>query len=123
MNANKDQAISFLTLIVEGRISEAFERYSGPDFLHHNPYFKGDAHSLMVAMEENAKESPNKTMEIHHAVEENNTVVIHSHIKQHHEDLGAAVVHIFRFHDNKIAEVWDTGQAVPQDSPNENGMF
>lgn len=39
------------------------------------------------------------------------------------EDLGAAVVHIFSFHEGKIVEMWDVGQPVPEDSPNENGMF
>jgi predicted SnoaL-like aldol condensation-catalyzing enzyme len=34
-----------------------------------------------------------------------------------------AVVHIVRFDGEKIAEMWDVGQAVPADSPNENGMF
>jgi hypothetical protein len=32
----------------------------GPDFRHHNPYFRGDAESLMAAMEENARKNPDK---------------------------------------------------------------
>jgi predicted SnoaL-like aldol condensation-catalyzing enzyme len=38
-------------------------------------------------------------------------------------DSGIAVVHIFRFQGNNIAELWDIGQAMPENSPNENGMF
>lgn len=34
-----------------------------------------------------------------------------------------AVVHVFRFQGNLIAELWDVGQAVPENSPNEYGMF
>lgn len=37
--------------------------------------------------------------------------------------IGAAVVHIFRFDDDRIVELWDIGQAVPEASVNENGMF
>jgi predicted SnoaL-like aldol condensation-catalyzing enzyme len=32
-------------------------------------------------------------------------------------------VHIFRFRGDKIVELWDLGQEVPESSPNENGMF
>ena len=35
----------------------------------------------------------------------------------------AAVVHFFRFEKGRIAEMWDVGQEIPSDSPNENGMF
>jgi len=42
---------------------------------------------------------------------------------QNARDRGAAVVHIFRFEDDRIVELWDLGQAIPQDSPNRHGMF
>ena len=38
-------------------------------------------------------------------------------------DPGVAVVHVFRFEGDRIAEFWDIGQPVPKDSPNANGMF
>ena len=34
-----------------------------------------------------------------------------------------ALVHIFRFEGHRVAELWDIGQAAPDNSPNENGMF
>jgi len=33
------------------------------------------------------------------------------------------VVHILRFEGDRIVELWDIGQEIPQDSPNEHGMF
>ena len=44
-------------------------------------------------------------------------------MRQNPDDLGWAIIHIFRFQDNQIVEMWDVGQAVPEDSPNENGVF
>jgi predicted SnoaL-like aldol condensation-catalyzing enzyme len=38
-------------------------------------------------------------------------------------DLGVALVHIFRFADGRIVELWDVGQPVPEESPNQYGMF
>ncbi|WP_436376059.1 nuclear transport factor 2 family protein [Cytobacillus sp. BC1816] len=119
----KEKAVSFLQLVASGQVREAYKRYIGPDFTHHNPYFKGDADSLMHAMEENAAQNPNKILEVRLAIQENETVAVHSHVKQNSEDLGGAVVHIFRFQDGQVAELWDVGQPVPEDSPNENGMF
>ncbi|MCK6208438.1 MULTISPECIES: nuclear transport factor 2 family protein [Bacillus] len=120
---NKEKAVLFLQLVAAGNVREAYDKYIGPDFRHHNPYFPGDAESLLIAMEESAAQNPHKTLEVKRAVEENDIVAVHSHVKQNEEDLGGAVVHIFRFHNSMIAELWDVGQAVPEDSPNENGVF
>ena len=46
-----------------------------------------------------------------------------SHLKRADADLEYAVVHIARFADGKIAELWDLGQEIPKDSPNALGMF
>ncbi|CAG9621126.1 nuclear transport factor 2 family protein [Sutcliffiella rhizosphaerae] len=123
MNDMKEIAVAFLQTVASGNIREAYERYVSPDFRHHNPYFRGDAESLMAAMEESSQANPEKRLEIKHTISEENTVAIHSHVKQNPNDLGGAVVHIFLFQDNKIVELWDVGQAIPEESPNENGMF
>lgn len=121
--ALKDQAVSFLQLVALGKVDEAYRKYISPGFCHHNPFFRGDADSLMLAMKENAANNPDKTLEVKHVIEEGEIVAVHSHVKQNPEDLGAAVVHIFRFHDDRIVELWDLGQPVSENCPNENGMF
>ena len=123
MKIHKEQAVNFLQLIVAGEIDKAYEKYVSSDLRHHNPYFKGDAESLKQAMKGNDDTSPNKTLEVKQTIEEGDRVMVYSHIKQSPEDSGAAVVHIFRFQEGKIVEMWDVGQPVPEDSPNENGMF
>lgn len=119
----KEKSISFLQNVAFGNVREAFQKYIGPDFLHHNPFFPGDSKSLMLAMEQNATENATKTLEVKLAIQEKDVVTVYSHIKQSPEDLGAAVVHILRFKDNQIVEMWDIGQPIPEDTPNENGMF
>ncbi|MFF2445511.1 nuclear transport factor 2 family protein [Neobacillus sp. NPDC058068] len=119
----KEKAVSFLQIVASGKVREAYQAYIGPDFRHHNPYFRGDAESLMLAMEENAAMNPHKILEVKLAIQEKDTVAVHSHVKQNPEDLGGAVVHIFRFQNNQIVELWDIGQPIPENSPNENSMF
>ena len=77
----------------------------------------------MAAMEENAARNPDKVLEIQRALEDGDLVVVHSWVRQKPGELGAAVVHLFRFDGARIVELWDVGQPVPESSPNENGMF
>lgn len=120
---HKDAAMEFLRLAASGKIRVAYRTYVGPDFRHHNPFFPGDAKSLMAAMEENAAKNPDKVLEIQHALQDGDLVAVHSRVRQKPTDRGVAVVHIFRFKENLITELWDMGQAVPEESPNEYGMF
>ncbi|WP_019142288.1 nuclear transport factor 2 family protein [Noviherbaspirillum massiliense] len=119
----KDIAITFLRLVASGKVREAYDKYIAPGFRHHNPYFPGDAESLMAAMEESAAKNPGKTFEVQRALQDGSLVVVHSRVRQNPSDRGAAVVHLFRFEGGRIAEMWDVGQALPENSPNEHGMF
>ena len=120
---HKDMAISFLRLVASGKVRDAYDRYIEKHFRHHNAFFRGDRESLLKAMEENADRSPDKLLDVKHVLADGNFVAVHSHIRQHPEDLGGAVIHLFRFENDRIAELWDVGQAVPPESPNEYGMF
>ena len=115
--------MEFLRLVASGNVREAYRNHVGPDFRHHDSFFPGDAQSLMEAMEEDAEKNPNKVLDIQRALQDGDLVAVHSHVRQEPSDLGGAVVHIFRFQEKLIAELWDVGQAVPEKSPNEHGMF
>lgn len=121
--SHKDIAVDFLTLVTEGKIREAYEQYAIPTFFHHNPNFKGDKESLAVAMEENHKLFPHKVYTIKHVLEDGDLVAVHGHVELVSGGKHAVVVHICRFEDDKIAELWDIGEVIPDDSPNENGFF
>ena len=115
--------MSFLQLAASGRAQYAFARHVSPNFRHHNPYFAGDAQSLMTAMDENARQNPDKRLDVLRALEDGDLVAVHSRVQHKANDRGAAVVHVFRFEGDRIAELWDVGQPVPEESPNGNGMF
>jgi predicted SnoaL-like aldol condensation-catalyzing enzyme len=121
--SHKDVALAFLRAAASGEVREAYRKHVAPGFRHHNAFFPGDAESLMRGMEENAAKNPNKVLEVQRAIEDGDLVAVHSRVRQKPDDRGVAVVHIFRFEGGKNAELWDLGQPVPEDSPNENGMF
>lgn len=120
----KEIAHDFLKLASSGQPRKAFELYVASDFIHHNAYYKGDRETLMLAMEESHKETPNKIFEILRSLEEGDLVAVHSRVEQSGENGWTGVVmHIFRFEKDKIVELWDFGQGVPDEMVNENGMF
>ncbi len=121
--SKKETAKLFLKLVSLGFVREAYNQYVDKDFFHHNAFFAGDRESLLIAMEESAVKNSEKNLEIKQAIEEGDRVVIYSHLKFKPGDLGMALVHIFRFQNKRIAELWDLGQSILENSPNKNGMF
>jgi predicted SnoaL-like aldol condensation-catalyzing enzyme len=119
----KDAAVSFLQSVASGRVREAYTKHVGSGFRHHNPYFAGDAEALMTGMEENARQNPDKRLDILRTLQDGDLVAVHSHVRHTKHDRGAALVHLFRFEGDRIVELWDIGQPVPETTPNANGMF
>ncbi len=122
-NSNKQSAQDFLTLVVNGKIDEAYEKYIDMNGKHHNLYFAGDFTTLKEAMEESQKERPDKKFTIKHVVGDGDMVAVHSHLLLKPDTPGMITLHMFRFENDKIVEMWDFGQEIPKDSPNQNGAF
>ena len=115
--------MDFLRKVAAGEIDEAYAQHVSPTFRHHNPHFRSDAESLKTAMRQNAANSPDKILDIQRALQEGDFVAVHSRIRQNAKDSSGAIVHIFRFHQGRIEELWDIGQAEPEEMVNERGMF
>jgi predicted SnoaL-like aldol condensation-catalyzing enzyme len=123
VDANRSVAVEFLAAAAKGRAHEAMDRYASPDFVHHNPYFAGDGRSLASAMDDNARDNPGKSIEALRTIAEGPLVAVHSRVRHGPGEPPVAVVHIFRFENGRIRELWDLSQEVPADSPNEAGLF
>jgi predicted SnoaL-like aldol condensation-catalyzing enzyme len=121
--SKKETAVAFLQLAASGRAREAFATHAGDRFVHHNPYFEGTAEALLTAMDENARQNPEKRLDVLRSLEDGDLVAVHSHVRQKRGDVGAVVVHIFRFTGDRIVELWDLGQEIPAESVNANGML
>lgn len=116
-------ATDFLTMCATGRVREAYDQYVSANFRHHNAWFPGDRESLLLGMEQSAQSEPNKSFTVKQTIESGDRVAVYSHLRREKADMDIAVVHILRFEDGKIVEMWDVGQQVPKDSPNKLGMF
>lgn len=119
----KQAAVDFLQLVVAGNIDEAYQRYVDMRGRHHNPYFPAGFPALKLAMTENQTQFPNKRLVIKHVLGDGDLVAVHSHIIPAPGEAGISAVHIFRFAGDKIVEMWDNGQPLQADSPNQDGAF
>jgi predicted SnoaL-like aldol condensation-catalyzing enzyme len=120
---NKDIATEFQTMIVAGKIDEAYEKYVDMTGAHHNAYFPAGFAALQTAMKENHEQFPNKQLKIQHVLEDGDMVAVHSHIILKPGEPGIIAVHLYHLENGKIAELWDCGQAIPADNPNTSGVF
>jgi predicted SnoaL-like aldol condensation-catalyzing enzyme len=116
-------AREFLDLVARGDVDTAWSRHVGPGFRHHNAWFPADGDALKNAMADNARLNPGKTLTVHRALVDGDQVALLTEIHHAAGDAGHAVVHIFRFVDGRIVEMWDVGQEIPAKPVNVNGMF
>lgn len=119
----KEIAITFLQMAGSGNVRAAYAKYIAPNLKHHNAYYPGDAESLAKGMEESHINLPDKVFEVKYALEDGDMVAVYSRFRLNPEADDMAVCHLFRFEGDLIAEMWDIGQALPEDSPNQNGLF
>jgi uncharacterized protein YndB with AHSA1/START domain/predicted SnoaL-like aldol condensation-catalyzing enzyme len=119
----KHAAARFLQQVASGEVQAAYDSFVAPDFIHHNPYFKGDRQSLLTAMQADNTQSTKKQFQIKQSFAEGQTVIIHAHLQLGPDTPGAVMVYILRFEKAQIVELWDIGQPIEPDSPNQNGMF
>lgn len=122
-NSNKELAVQFLRLISSGKVDEAYDRFVSPTGKHHSPHFAAGFDALKAAMKENYSQFPEKKADIKHVVGDDDMVAVHSHVVLTPGDPGFAIVHLFRFENGKIVELWDFTQHAPADSPNIDGLF
>jgi predicted SnoaL-like aldol condensation-catalyzing enzyme len=50
-------------------------------------------------------------------------IAVYSHLTLTPNEPGMSVVHMFRFKNEKIIEMWDVAQNIPSESVNSDGPF
>ena len=122
--AAKRVVLDFFELAFVNREPEqARDRYLGSTYTQHNPTAPDGAEIFPTLIGGLFAQAPEASFHLKRAIAENDLVVLHYNLKMFPDDLGQAVVDIFRVEDGRIVEHWDVLQPVPADASNDNGMF
>ena len=121
---NKRLVLEFFELaFVKREPAQAAARYLGETYTQHNPTAPDGAAAFSDLIGGLFAQAPDASFHLKRAVAEDDLVVLHYNLKMFPDDLGHAVVDIFRVEDGRIVEHWDVMQTVPPESANDNGMF
>lgn len=123
-DANKKLVVDFYTLAFgEHKPAEAAQKYIGSRYIQHNPRVPNGIAPFADYFEGVFKQNPDASSSIERVLADGDLVAIHSHSRMGDDDLGKAIVDIFRVADGKIVEHWDVMQDVIEPTVSGNTMF
>lgn len=122
---NKANVLAFYELgINRFQPQKAADLYLGDVYLQHNPHVADGAKAFVQAFTELAQSKPQARGTIKRVIAEGDLVVLHVHRQDTPDDVGRAVIDIFRLDDNgKIVEHWDVSQPIPDKTVSGRSMF
>lgn len=116
-----DQFIDLLYRKKEVR--QAFESWVVSDYVQHKATLPDGREAVIGFLEDLLERYPDRIFTIHRVIASDDLVAVHYHSQATPEDLGFAVVDIFRVENCRIVEHWDVVQPVPAQSANDNTIF
>jgi predicted SnoaL-like aldol condensation-catalyzing enzyme len=121
---NKQRAVAFYGEFFNRHDLSAAERYIAPTYIQHNPRVANGRDAFVAAFTSIFARYPQRHSTIHSAIADGDLVALHVHTVTGEDDLGTAIVDIFRFDSaGNIVEHWDVMQPVPATTASGNGMF
>jgi len=125
LKQNKENAIAFYEqMFNENDPRGAIEKYTGAEYIQHNPHVEDGKEGFIKYFEEMAEGYPGKKVHVKKAIAEENLVVLHTFQEWPTEDHNYVTMDIFRFdEEGKIVEHWDVLQTMPDNFAHNNGMF
>ncbi|OYW45859.1 MAG: hypothetical protein B7Z08_01285 [Sphingomonadales bacterium 32-68-7] len=121
--ANLDLVLRMFAEVLNPMDSRAVDRFIAPGYIQHNQAVTPGRDSLKAFLDMIRGQTPDAVHDVKRAFVDGDHVTVHYHVRRWPDDLGWAVIDIFRVEDGMIAEHWDVMQDVVADGPNPLGPF
>ena len=103
--------------------SAAVDRFIAPGYIQHNQMAEPGREGLKRFLDMIRRETPEAVHDVKRAFVDGDHVTVHYHVRRWPDDMGWAVIDIFRLENGLIAEHWDVMQDVVEGGPNPIGPF
>jgi predicted SnoaL-like aldol condensation-catalyzing enzyme len=121
--ANKRTVLAFYDAALNRSNFDEAAAYFGRHYIQHNPMIKDGIEGFRSFLQDLKKQFPGLRCDVKRIFADSDFVIIHVHAKRQPEELGLAIVDIFRLEQGKIVEHWDVRQTITETAANTNGMF
>jgi len=121
--ANLDLVLAMFRDVLEPLSSAQVDEYIAPGYIQHSQLAEPGREGLKAFLDKVGPNRQQATHDIKRIFADGDHVIVHYHVRRWPDDIGFAVMDIFRVADGLIQEHWDVMMDVPQDSPNPNSPF
>ena len=121
--ANLDLVLGLFEHVLGPMDSSAVDRFLSPDYIQHNQGVEPGRDALKVFLDMIREQTPQAVHDVKRAFVDGDHVTVHYHVRRWPDDLGWAVIDIFRVEDGLIVEHWDVMQDIIEGGPNPNSPF
>ena len=121
--ANKRTVLAFYDAALSRSDFDEAAVHFGSQYIQHNPMIKDGIDGFRSFLKDLKTQFPDLCSEIKRIFADGDFVILHAHARRKPDELGLAIVDIFRLDHGKIVEHWDVRQPLTEASANRNGMF
>jgi predicted SnoaL-like aldol condensation-catalyzing enzyme len=121
--ANLQLVLDMFAEVLNPMDSGAVDRFIAEDYIQHNQSVEPGREPLKAFLDTIRESTPEAVHDVKRAFVDGDHVTVHYHVRRWPDDLGWAVIDIFRIEAGKVKEHWDVMQDVVDGGPNPNSPF
>ena len=121
--ANLDLVLRMFAEVLNPMDSGAVDRFISPGYIQHNQGVEPGLDAFKAFLDMIREQTPQAVHDVKRAFVDGDHVTVHYHVRRWPDDLGWAVIDIFRVEGGLIVEHWDVMQDIVEGGPNPNSPF
>lgn len=121
--ANLARVLAMFEQVLNPMDSARVDDFIAAEYIQHNQSVPPGRDALKAFLDMIREQTPQAVHEVKRAFVDGDHVTVHYHVRRWSDDLGWAVIDIFRLEDGMIVEHWDVMQDIIEGGPNPNSPF